>query len=155
MLGRQRTLKVALATGAIVVSGGTAAAFAATGVASRGPSVHTAAVTDSTDTTVDGASSTTIVDDTTTSFADDTSTTVGEDTTTTVEESTSTTTVAEDTSTTTTVPSSPEQCKPGWGFGDTNHCHSGPPGLVNRGNVPGDGHGHGHGETGHGDDGGD
>lgn len=20
-------------------------------------------------------------------------------------------------------------CKPGWGFGDKNHCHSGPPGL--------------------------
>ncbi|OGC50408.1 hypothetical protein A2716_04345 [candidate division WWE3 bacterium RIFCSPHIGHO2_01_FULL_40_23] len=21
-------------------------------------------------------------------------------------------------------------CKPGWGFGDKNHCHSGPPGSV-------------------------
>ena len=21
-------------------------------------------------------------------------------------------------------------CKPGWGYGDTNHCHSGPPGHV-------------------------
>ncbi|HSW48217.1 MAG TPA: hypothetical protein VLG67_04005 [Candidatus Saccharimonadales bacterium] len=20
-------------------------------------------------------------------------------------------------------------CKPGWGFGDKNHCHSGPPGI--------------------------
>lgn len=20
-------------------------------------------------------------------------------------------------------------CKPGWGYGDKNHCHSGPPGL--------------------------
>ena len=20
-------------------------------------------------------------------------------------------------------------CRPGWGFGDKNHCHSGPPGL--------------------------
>jgi hypothetical protein len=23
-------------------------------------------------------------------------------------------------------------CKPGWGYGDTNHCHSGPPGLMNK-----------------------
>ena len=23
-------------------------------------------------------------------------------------------------------------CKPGWGYGDVNHCHSGPPGQVNR-----------------------
>lgn len=26
----------------------------------------------------------------------------------------------------------PTTCKPGWGFGDTNHCHSGPPGLVGK-----------------------
>jgi hypothetical protein len=24
---------------------------------------------------------------------------------------------------------SPSNCKPGWGFGDKNHCHSGPRGL--------------------------
>ena len=23
-------------------------------------------------------------------------------------------------------------CKPGFGFGDKNHCHDGPPGLVNK-----------------------
>ncbi len=23
-------------------------------------------------------------------------------------------------------------CKPGWGYGDTKHCHTGPPGQVNR-----------------------
>ena len=23
-------------------------------------------------------------------------------------------------------------CKPGWGHGDKNHCHSGPPGLANK-----------------------
>ncbi len=23
-------------------------------------------------------------------------------------------------------------CKPGWGFGDKNHCHFGPPGLLNK-----------------------
>jgi hypothetical protein len=32
-------------------------------------------------------------------------------------------------------------CKPGWGYGDTNHCHTGPPGLLNRGNGNGNGHG--------------
>jgi hypothetical protein len=32
-------------------------------------------------------------------------------------------------STTTTPPSA---CKPGWGYGDKNHCHSGPPGLKNK-----------------------
>ena len=23
-------------------------------------------------------------------------------------------------------------CKPGWGFGDKNHCHFGPPGQINK-----------------------
>lgn len=23
-------------------------------------------------------------------------------------------------------------CKPGWGHGDTNHCHYGPPGRINK-----------------------
>lgn len=25
----------------------------------------------------------------------------------------------------------PAACRPGWGFGDKNHCHTGPPGLNN------------------------
>lgn len=52
------------------------------------------------------------------------STTSSSSTTTTSSTSTTTTTLPSDTSTTTSVP-----CKPGWGYGDTNHCHSGPPGL--------------------------
>jgi hypothetical protein len=44
-------------------------------------------------------------------------------------------------STTTTVPETTTtlapSCKPGWGYGDKNHCHSGPPGLV--GHHPGHG----------------
>ena len=28
-------------------------------------------------------------------------------------------------------------CKPGWGFGDKNHCHSGPPGLEKKSTTPG------------------
>jgi hypothetical protein len=66
--------------------------------------------------------------DVTTTSAGETSTTVGETTSSVAE---TPTTVAEDT--TTTLPSTtttvPEPCKPGWGYGDTNHCHSGPPGL--------------------------
>jgi hypothetical protein len=83
-------------------------------------------------------------DDATTTSADMTSTTVGdtsttlpEDTSTTTVEVGETTTVPETTSSvapTTTIPSSPttvgQPCKPGWGYGDTNHCHSGPPGLA-------------------------
>jgi hypothetical protein len=34
----------------------------------------------------------------------------------------------------TTVPQTPPTtggaCRPGWGYGDKNHCHSGPPGLA-------------------------
>jgi hypothetical protein len=40
--------------------------------------------------------------------------------------STSTSTTTPPATTTTSVP-----CKPGWGYGDDNHCHSGPPGAVN------------------------
>ena len=32
-------------------------------------------------------------------------------------------------------------CRPGWGYGDRNHCHTGPPGLT--GNRPGKGNGPG------------
>jgi hypothetical protein len=28
---------------------------------------------------------------------------------------------------------SPMMCKPGWGFGDKNHCHFGPPGHNDKG----------------------
>jgi hypothetical protein len=144
MLGRQRALKVALASAAIVMSGGTAVAFAATNVGSRAPTVHSSDVTDSTDTTVDGGSSTTLTSSTTTSVQQDTTTSVEADTTTTVETVTTETTVANDTSTTTTVAAPPTECKPGWGYGDTNHCHSGPPGLAKHGNGAMHGkHGHG------------
>ena len=26
-------------------------------------------------------------------------------------------------------------CKPGWGYGDKNHCHFGPPGQLKGGNI--------------------
>jgi hypothetical protein len=57
---------------------------------------------------------------------------VGEEpptTTTTTTLASTTTTVVASTTTTTTAPTA---CKPGWGYGDKNHCHSGPPGLKNK-----------------------
>jgi hypothetical protein len=51
--------------------------------------------------------------------------TSGEGGSTTTSTSSTTTTTQPTTSTTTTQPTA---CKPGWGFGDKNHCHSGPPG---------------------------
>src|SRR5262249_33917991 len=54
----------------------------------------------------------------------------------------STSTTSSSTSTTTTTsptPSTSVPCKPGWGYGDKNHCHSGPPGLTT-GHKGGKGH---------------
>ena len=145
MVGKSRLAQVVLGTvAAVFVSGGVA--WAATNVASTPPGRGvkaadvTSTVPDSTSTSV-GDTSTSIADTSTT--VADTSTTVGDttttiaDTTTTTVADTTTTTVAGNTTTTTVAP----QCKPGWGYGDTNHCHSGPPGLnKHHGNS---GHGHG------------
>jgi hypothetical protein len=119
-----------------IVSGTTLLALSMGGVAWAGaggsapiPRAHDSEAADVTTTSADETSTT--VGDTSTTQPEDTSTTtveVGE--TTTVPEETSTTTAAP----TTTIPSSPttvgQSCKPGWGYGDTNHCHSGPPGLA-------------------------
>jgi len=69
------------------------------------------------------ASTTTTTASTTTTTASTTTTTVTTTTTTTVPGSTTTTTVR------------PRTCFPGWGFGDKNHCHFGPPGLIKKGVV--------------------
>ena len=87
----------------------------------------------------------TLVGSTTTTAGPTTTTTAGPTTTTTAAPTTTppagptTTTTMGPTTTTTTVQ---KPCKPGWGHGDKNHCHSGPPGR-------GNGHGHGH-DKGHG-----
>jgi hypothetical protein len=52
--------------------------------------------------------------------------------------STSTSSTSTTSTTSTTVP-----CKPGWGYGDKNHCHSGPPGLNSTHHNNGHSHGHG------------
>ena len=123
MIASRRTV-LAAAVGTLLLSGGTA--WAAAGLPT-GPHPHLQApdVTSTTDTTVDATS--------TTSTTDTTDTTVGDTSTTSTVEST--TTVPE---TSTTVEATPttQQCKPGWGYGDKNHCHSGPPGLMQH-------HGHG------------
>ena len=142
MLARRRILSLVSATTVALISGG--AAWAATGgVGAPHAPVHAAGeVTTTTDVTDPG------VGDTSTTVVGDTSTTTevsGDTTTTVVSGDTSTTVPSTDTST--TVPA----CKPGWGYGDTNHCHSGPPGLVGHGNGNsekpdhGKGHGKGHG----------
>jgi hypothetical protein len=114
MLGRQRTLRLAVATAVVLVSGGTAAAFAATGgLPGHTAGVHATEVTDSS--TVDPTTDSTAVDDSTS---------------TTVEDDTTSTTMADDTTSTTVAETPTTMCKPGWGYGDTNHCHSGPPGQA-------------------------
>jgi len=66
---------------------------------------------------------------TTTTTAGATTTTTAGATTTTTAAPTTTTTIAGGTTTTTTVPAG---CKPGWGYGDKNHVHCGPPGLAKK-----------------------
>jgi hypothetical protein len=70
-------------------------------------------------TTTTAAPTTTAGPTTTTTAGPTTTTTAGPTTTTTVGPTTTTTTV-------------PTTCKPGWGYGDKNHCHSGPPGLMKK-----------------------
>ncbi|HEX5096965.1 MAG TPA: hypothetical protein VFX21_13155, partial [Acidimicrobiia bacterium] len=82
----------------------------------------TAAPTTTTTTTVPSSTTTTTAGPTTTTTAAPTTTTS------TTVAPTTTTTTAGPTTTTTTVPNN--NCKPGWGYGDKNHCHTGPPGLA-------------------------
>ena len=39
-----------------------------------------------------------------------------------------------------TSPITAPTCKPGWGFGDKNHCHDGPPGQVDKAPHANNGH---------------
>jgi hypothetical protein len=115
----------------VLASGATLLAMLAGGGAwadsrATAPSQHAHVKTAFEATTSAGATSTTFGDTSTTSL-DDTTTTVEVGTTRPLPETTSTavsTTTAPATTTT-----GPLSCKPGWGYGDTNHCHSGPPGL--------------------------
>ena len=96
--------------------------------------------------TLNGSTTTTAAPTTTTTVA--ATTTTGAPTTTMTAAPTTTTTAGPTTTTTagptTTTTTVPKPCKPGWGHGDKNHCHSGPPGH-------GNGHGHGNGnDNGHG-----
>ena len=114
-VGKQRALRLTVTIAAMAaLSGGTA--WAAGAVPGHGPARATFADADETSTSVDASS--------TTSFEDgSTTTSVNESTTTSVEDSTTTTSFEGQTPTTVA-----GACKPGWGHGDKNHCHSGPPG---------------------------
>jgi hypothetical protein len=127
MLARQRMLALGSATLVALVSGG--GAWAATNGSTGGQHstqhVHTADITDSSTSSTD-STDTMVTDSSTTSSTDTTDTTdttVGDSTTTSM-------TQGNDTTTTSVAPTTPtsQPCKPGWGYGDKNHCHSGPPG---------------------------
>jgi hypothetical protein len=92
------------------------------------PTGNTAPITIST-----AGTTTTTTAPTTTTTAPTTTTTTAPTTTTTAP--TTTTTTAPTTTTTaptTTTTTAPPTCgiRPGWGYGDTNHCHTGPPGRL-------------------------
>ena len=124
MLTRTRVVAVVAGTvSAALFSGGVA--WAGIGGSLPVPGHHRSAA-DVTTTTV--GDTTTTVADTSTTVADDTTTTV-EDTTTTTTASATTTTTPADEPTEPKAPKTSTGCKPGWGYGDKNHCHSGPPGL--------------------------
>lgn len=140
MLSRRRMLVTACCTATMAVSSGVAWAATApparprvVDMADPGTTASSSTVdvnttgpdgtTSSTETTAPDATSTTTAPADTTTTTGDTSTTTDAPTTTTTSPASSSTTIA-------------PVCKPGWGYGDTNHCHSGPPGLTNRPGHP-------------------
>jgi hypothetical protein len=146
MLARTRLIKVVSVSAIALASGGVAWAGTTIAPASAAHN-HRVSVADATDPSTDSSTiDTTTTDASSSTEVTDTSTTI-EDTTTTTADSNTTTTMGE----TTTVPSEgttvPSACKPGWGYGDKNHCHSGPPGDHHddeRQDAKTHGHEHGH-----------
>jgi hypothetical protein len=125
VIGRRRTV-LAAATMVVALSGGTA--WAASGGVTTDAHSH---ATDSTDASTSSTDSTgTTMASTSTSSSTSTSTTDTTDTTDTTVADTTTTTTLQSTPIV-PAPTTPQSCKPGWGYGDKNHCHSGPPGLQN------------------------
>jgi len=123
---RRRLLAMLAAVAAAMLSAG--GAWAASGHPS--PFAHGlvggADVTDSSS----SSSSSEVTDSSSSSSSSTTDTEVHDDTTTSSVEPETSSSVPEE------GPKAPGQCKPGWGYGDKNHCHSGPPGL----NKPKHGH---------------
>jgi len=124
VLGRRRTV-VAFGTVAAMLTGGSAwAASAGLSVKPHPAGVHSSDVTDPNSSSTDATGST--VEPSSTSSSTDTTDTSDTSVPDTV---TTTSTVGDTTTTMPETPTTAASCKPGWGFGDTNHCHSGPPGL--------------------------
>ncbi|HTL86310.1 MAG TPA: hypothetical protein VL856_14075 [Acidimicrobiia bacterium] len=108
-----------------------------TSVASTSTSTSTSMAPTTTSTSTSTSTSTTTVAPTSTTTTVPASTTTMMPTTTTTTRATTTTTTTTTTSTSTTTTTQPPTtsttvaalCKPGYGYGDQNHCHSGPPGA--------------------------
>ncbi len=149
MLARRRAVVVGACVGMLALGGG-AAAWAGSAAGSHGPAGSRVA-SDVTDPTLPGttevhnsSTSTPTSDDVSTSEPEtsttvDLGTSVPESTTTLVAPESTTTTLVPESTTTLPQTTTTVACKPGWGYGDTNHCHSGPPGLAHRHPGP---HGH-------------
>jgi hypothetical protein len=135
MVRTQRAIRLGVSVVvAAVVSGGSAWAISGgVGAPDSDGRGHANNVTASTTLSADTSSTTATTD---TMVVDSpTTTSVASTTTTTVVASSPTSAATSPTSVTTSptsVTTSPttQLCKPGWGYGDTNHCHSGPPGLA-------------------------
>lgn len=140
MRARRRIVQLTAATVGALLSGGAAWALSTSAPSLSSSRVHASDVT----TGVSDTTDTTVVDPSTTVSTDTTSTTDTTDTTPTTDESTTTSTT--DSSTTTVPTTGTTVCKPGWGYGDTNHCHSGPPGLTHKPQNHGKSNGRGHGK---------
>jgi len=123
--GRRRRRTVLTSVGVVVVLGVGAGGYALVESAQNASGASAAAATTNPPTTHKRATTTTTVKPTTTTTLAPTTTTTLAPTTTT----TTSTTVPRVTTTT-----SPAACdKPGNGYGDKNHVHCGPPGLVKKG----------------------
>ena len=133
MIRTERAVRLAgSVAAAVVLTGGSA--WALSGGLTNPSDANSPAPSTSTTASSTASTDTTIVDTTTTSTSYD-------DTTTSTEPST-TTTLALDPTTTTTPTAATQTCKPGWGYGDTNHCHSGPPGQSKSPHQPNHAHKH-------------
>jgi hypothetical protein len=127
MIARTRLLRVSVVTVAVVLSGGAAFAVAGGATPDNRPSFVDEVTTTSSELSTSTTAETVVDTSTTTTSFGDTTTSTSVETTTTTVESTTTSTLPDTTG-----------CKPGWGYGDKNHCHSGPPGQAKKHEREGD-----------------
>jgi hypothetical protein len=138
VIGTERAVRLAVSiAAAAVLSGGSAWALSGGLTNPSDSRSHSHAPATSTTESTSASTESTVIVDTTTSTAN-------EDTTPSTTTAPPTTTPqAVDPTTTTTPALGTQACKPGWGYGDTNHCHSGPPGQNKTPDDPKHAHKHG------------